>query len=84
VPRDGAETVTLVDQEKAKLRLAKLHCFLQHDVEYRREVAGRGVDDFEDLSRCGEGNAALTGPMSLARSTISEPSTALIIWPAHH
>jgi hypothetical protein len=50
VPRNGAETVTLVDQEEAKLRLAEPHCFLQHDVEHRRKIAGRGVDDLQYLS----------------------------------
>ena len=44
-----SETLAVISHEGAKCRLAKLGCLLQHRVEYRAEVTGRGIDDLQYL-----------------------------------
>src|SRR6516225_8216300 len=44
-----ANVVALNNPQAAQCRAAKIVCLLQYRVEYRREVAGRGIDDAEYL-----------------------------------
>src|SRR5215204_4233777 len=38
---------------EAKRRTAQMQCLFQDSIEYRREVAGRGIDDPQHLGGCG-------------------------------
>src|SRR5215831_3522815 len=48
-----ANVVALNNPQAAQCRAAKIVCLLQYRVEYRREVAGRGIDDAEYLRSSG-------------------------------
>ena len=51
--RERMEPLNIEGSEAAERDLAKLHGFMEHRVEDRREVAGRAVDDLQDLGRGG-------------------------------
>src|SRR5262249_824639 len=48
-PCHGVEANTVVGPEYAKSRFAQLDRLFQHRVEHRREVAGRRIDDAQNL-----------------------------------
>src|SRR5579862_8633917 len=41
--------LTVIAVKRAMRGLAQAHCLFKHCVEHRGEVAGRGIDDAEDL-----------------------------------
>ena len=43
------EVLAVVGPKTAERRLAKPHRLFEHRVEHRREVAGRGIDDLQNL-----------------------------------
>src|SRR5207253_9211710 len=47
--RGGTKDFAIVSKEAAVSGLAQPHCFFEHRVEHRREIAGRGIDDPQDL-----------------------------------
>src|SRR6516165_9324204 len=47
--RDSAQLLAFGNKELAELCPAQSHCFFEHSIEHRREVAGRGIDDPENL-----------------------------------
>jgi hypothetical protein len=67
-----------------------LNGFFQHRIEHRREIAGRGIDDLEDLGRRGLpslgfvalGGALIEAPLQFGicarRSLASSPMVAVI------
>jgi hypothetical protein len=48
-----AEELAVIGSELTVGGFAQARRLFEHRVEYRREVAGRGVDDLQDLGRCG-------------------------------
>ena len=44
------EEVAVQDAEVTAIRLTQTQCLFQHRVEYRREVAWRGIDDLQNLT----------------------------------
>jgi hypothetical protein len=51
VPRSGEVGAFTIEGPKDPIHaVAEANGFLEHRVEHRREVAGRGVDDLEDFS----------------------------------
>jgi len=47
--RHGTEEFAVEGQEGAEGRVAKAHRLLKRGVEYRREIAGGGIDDLQYL-----------------------------------
>jgi len=47
---DGVRGFTIEGVQNTKARIAQADCLFEHCVEHRGEVAGRGVDDLQDLS----------------------------------
>ena len=47
------KALTIPSSKNAKRRLAQPCRLFQHRVEYRRQIAGRGIDDLQYLSGCG-------------------------------
>ena len=47
------EVFAVKSQKAAEGGAAQTHRFFQHRVEYRRQVAGRGVDDLQHFGGCG-------------------------------
>ena len=46
---DRSDLPAVTGRQKPELRLAEPHRPFEYCVEYRREIAGRGVDDLQDL-----------------------------------
>src|SRR5438309_11883875 len=44
---------TVICVHQAERGLAEPHCLFEHRVEHRREVAGGGIDDPQNLGGCG-------------------------------
>src|SRR4051794_6380409 len=51
--RDELEEFAVVLRDIAEARIAQPHSLFEHRVEYRREVAGRRIDDPQHLGRRG-------------------------------
>jgi hypothetical protein len=49
---DRLKALPIVDPQLAKGGLAQLHRLVEHGVEHRRKIAGRIVDDLQDLGNC--------------------------------
>ena len=47
--RRRSEVFAIINQQAAEIGRAEIMCLLQHRVEHRREVAGRGIDDLQHL-----------------------------------
>jgi hypothetical protein len=47
VGRDGMQLLAVVELQASMSGAAKGVCLFQHCIEYRRELAGRGVDDLQ-------------------------------------
>jgi hypothetical protein len=47
------EVLAVICIERAERRTAQPHRLFQHRIEYRREVARRGIDDLQHLGGCG-------------------------------
>jgi hypothetical protein len=56
--------------ENAERDFAQPHRLFEHRVEHRREVAGRGVDDLQDLGRRGLSGQRLVS-LSVGRGKIA-------------
>ena len=46
---DRSDLAAVAGRQKPELRLAEAHRPFEYRIEYRREIAGRGVDDLQDL-----------------------------------
>ena len=46
---NGTELLSIGDTHYAECRIAEPHRLVEHRIEHRREIAGRGIDDLEDL-----------------------------------
>ena len=53
VHRAKMKALTIPGSENAKGRLAQPRCLFKHCVEHRREVAGRGINDLQNLGSRG-------------------------------
>src|SRR5205085_5832227 len=49
VSGDSAPVASIIGLQHTECRAAQLHCPIEHCVEYRREVSGRGIDDLQYL-----------------------------------
>ena len=48
------EALPIISCQEAERGLAKVHRLLQQSLEYRRNGAGRGVNDLENFPGCGQ------------------------------
>src|SRR5262249_46800065 len=51
--RNRVKPLAVIGHEGAEGRLAKRMCLLEHRLKHRSEVAGRGIDDLQDLRSSG-------------------------------
>ena len=57
----------IVAVQYAERRLAQPQRFFEHRIENGREIAGRGIDDLQDLGGCGLAGERLVEPLTQLR-----------------